>query len=98
MPVEQFIGERIEVEQAADSPRPVRFVWRGQTHEVVEVLIRRVDAGFGDHPAASRKWYTRRHRRYYWVRDQDGHVYEIYLDYSNKQRTTWWLVRRVEQT
>jgi hypothetical protein len=34
--MEEFIGEKIEVEKAEMSPRPERFVWRGQSHKIVE--------------------------------------------------------------
>lgn len=91
--MDEFVGERIEVEQAAESPRPVRFVWRGQAHEVAEIIRRSLDVGFGDLPEHSRKWYTRRHRRYYLVKDQHGEVFEIYLDYADRQHKSWWLVR-----
>jgi hypothetical protein len=93
--VEEFVGEKIEVEQAPSSPRPVRFKWRGRVHEVVEVIRQRVDTGFGGLPPGSRRWYTRRHRRYYIVRDAEGEVLEIYLDYANRKRCSWWLVRRL---
>lgn len=93
--MEEFIGEAIEVEQAPNSPRPVRFTWRGRVHEVVEVLGRHVDIGFGDLPPRSRCWYTRRHRRYYTVKDADGDIFEMYIDYANRSRRTWWLVRRL---
>ena len=36
--MEEFIGEKIEVEKAETSPKPIRFRWRGQSHEVAEVL------------------------------------------------------------
>ncbi len=93
--MDEFLGEKIEVEQAPTSPRPVRFKWRGRTHEVVEVLGQHVDIGFGDHPPRSRRWYTRRHRRHYTVRDAEGAVFEMYLDYANRRKRTWWLVKRL---
>jgi hypothetical protein len=65
---DQFIGDEIEVEQAPGSPRPVRFVWRDDSHEVAEALSVHVDTGFGDHPPR----YARRHYRYYVVRDAEG--------------------------
>lgn len=92
--MEEFVGEKIEVEQAEESPRPLRFKWRGEAHDVVEVLQERVDTGFGGLPRGSRKWYTRRHRRYYVVRDSQGDLFEMYLDYANRERPTWWLVKR----
>ncbi len=94
--MEEFIGERIEVEKALTSPRPTRFTWRSGHHDVVEVLREWVDIGFGTLPPRSRKWYNRRHRRYYAVRDAEGRVFEIYLDYANRRKRSWWLVRRLE--
>jgi len=90
----EFIGEQIEVEQAPRSPRPVRFVFEDEVHEVAEVLAERVDTGYGDLPAGSRRWYTRRHRRYFVVKDSRGSVFEMYLDYSNRARARWFLTRK----
>jgi hypothetical protein len=95
--MEEFVGEQIEVEKEETSPRPLRFTWRGEVHDVVEVLNERVDAGFGGLPRRSRKWYTRRHRRYFVVRDSQGDCFEIYLDYGNRQKLSWWLVRRFDR-
>ena len=92
--MEAFIGQNIEVGKAEASPRPLRFRLAGQIHDVAEVLHERVDTGFGSLPPGSRKWYTRRHRRYYTVRDSEGDVFEMYLDYSNRRKRTWWLVKR----
>ena len=92
--MQEFFGERIDVEKAERSPRPVRFTWRGEVHDVVEVLEERVDTGYGGLPPGSRKWYTRRHRRYYVVRDSAGDVFEIYLDYADRSKPTWWLTRQ----
>ncbi len=96
--MERFLGEQIEVEQASSSPRPLRFTWRGRVHEVAEVLSQHVDTGFGALPPRSRRWYTRRHRRYYTVRDAEGTIFEIYLDYANRRKRTWWLVKRVSES
>jgi Domain of unknown function (DUF6504) len=92
--MEEFFGEQIVVEKEKSFPRPRRFTWRGEVHDVAEVLNERVDAGFGGLPRRSRKWYTRRHRRYFIVRDKKGDLFEMYLDYSNRQKLSWWLVRR----
>jgi hypothetical protein len=94
MTEEHFIGEEVQVEQAGRSPRPVRFVWRGETHEVAEVVSMRVDTGFGGLPPRSRRWYTRRHRRYYVVRNGAGSTFEMYLDYADKAHRKWILVRK----
>ena len=92
--MEEFVGEKIDVEQASTSPRPVRFTWRGEVHDVADVLRVQVDTGFGGLPPRSRKWYARRHRRYYVVKDSAGDVFEIYLDYSNRKKLSWWLAKR----
>ncbi len=91
--MEEFLAERIDVERGETSPDPVRFYWRGEAHEVREILHVRVDTGFGNLPPRSGRWYLRRHRRYYVVRDSQGRVFEIYLDYADRKRQTWWLVR-----
>lgn len=93
--MEEFIGEKIEVEKAEMSPRPTRFTWRGQSHEVAEVLHEWVDKGFGGIPSGSRRWYNRRHRRHYVVKDADGQMFEIYLDYANRQKRSWWLLYKM---
>jgi len=93
----EFVGEEIEVETAESSPRPVRFTWRGQVHEVAEILAEGVDTGFGLLPPGSRKWYTRRHRRRYVIKDSAGDIFEIYLDYANRRNLTWRLVKRMGQ-
>jgi hypothetical protein len=93
---DSFIGEEVQVEQAPGSPRPVRFVWRDDSHEVTEVLLVRVDTGFGGLPARSRRWYTRRHRRYYGVKDASGAIFEMYLDYADKSHRRWFLTRRLQ--
>jgi len=95
--MERFFGERIEVKRDEMSPDPVSFKWRGEVYEVREILDVRVDIGFGGLPPRSRKWYTRRHRRYYVVRDSEGDVFEIYLDYADRDKQTWWLVKRWEE-
>lgn len=94
--MEEFIGKRIEVQKAETSPTPIHFCWRGEHHDVAEVLDEWVDIGFGSLPPHSRKWYNRRHRRHYVVRDTEGHVFEIYLDYADRRKPTWWLVQRLE--
>jgi hypothetical protein len=95
--MEQFFGEQIEVKKAEQSPHPVRFTWQGEVHEVVAVLDERVDTGYGALPRRSRKWYTRRHRRYFVVRDKKGDVFEIYFDYSNRQKQSWWLIKKFDK-
>jgi len=93
--MDDFIGETITVQRAPGSPRPVRFTRRGEVHEVAEILHERVDIGHGQLPPHLHKWYNRRHRRYYVVRDTRDRIFEIYLDYSNRSRQTWLLVKRL---
>lgn len=97
MSTNEFLAEEVQVEQPAGSPRPVRFVWRDETHEVAEVLSVRVDTGHGGLPRRAQRWYTRRHRRYYILKDTDGVVFEMYLDYADRKHRRWFLVRRLER-
>ncbi|MGE5552379.1 MAG: DUF6504 family protein [Betaproteobacteria bacterium] len=91
----EFISQPVDVQMTGDPGVPVSFAWRGLTLRVVEVLEQWQDWGFGaTHPAA-RNWRTRRHRNYYRVRAEDGHVYELYLDRGAKERR-WYLYRRLE--
>lgn len=92
--MEEFVGESIEVEKAETSPQPVSFKWRGQIHEVAEILDEHVDTGYGNLPPGSQNWRTRRHRRYYVVKDSHGDVFKIYLDYSNRKKPSWWLAEK----
>ncbi len=96
--MDELIGETIEVERAPNSPRPVRFHWRGETREVVEVLREWVDAGHGDLPPHSRRWYNRRHRRCFEVRDAKGERFILYVDYSHREHPTWFLARRIVES
>ena len=95
--MEEFIGERIEVEKSEASPQPVRFKWRKQIYEVAEVLDEHIDTGYGNLPPSSQNWRTRRHRRYYVVKDSQGDGFKIYLDYSNRKKPTWWLAEKWPQ-
>ena len=90
-----LIGEAVAVVKSADSPRPVRFTWRGEAHEVAQVFREWIDVGHGNLPERSRRWYTRRHRRYFLVKDVAGATFELYLDYSNRERPAWFLARKM---
>ena len=92
--MEEFFGESIEVEKDETSPRPVSFKWRGAVHDIAEVLDEHVDTGYGELPPQSQNWRTRRHRRYYVVKDSEGEIFKIYLDYANRKKPTWWLVEK----
>ena len=91
----EFIDEKIDVEMAETFPRPIRFTWCGEVHEVSEVLSEHVDTGYGLLGPASRKWFTRRHRRYFTVLDTAGDVFEMYMDYAQRSKITWWLVKTI---
>lgn len=92
----EFFGKKIDVETEKTSPRPVSFTWQSVTYQITEILREWVDTGFGTTPPGSRVWFNRRHRRYYVVRASDGNYYEIYLDYADRRRPSWWLVSRIE--
>jgi hypothetical protein len=93
--MDELIAEAVEVEHAADSPRPLRFRWRNEVHEVVEIDREWVDTGYGSLPRRSRRWFNRRHRRCFVVRDAKGERFMLYLDYSDRSRPTWFLASRI---
>lgn len=94
--MEGYVGEAIEVEQLPDSPGPIRFHWRGETYEVKAILREWVDISHGEAPERSRKWYTRRHRRYYEVQDEKGDRFILYLDYTKRSRR-WFMDRKITE-
>jgi len=83
----EFIGEKIEVEKKRLLLDPLRFTWRGQTHEVIEILDEHVDIGHGALPVRAINGITRHHRRYFVVKDSAGDVFEIYLDYRKSKES-----------
>jgi len=86
----EFLHEPIEVEFAKKPGPPTAFVWRGERHEVAEVLRGWADHGFGPMKYPG-KWWQRRHRNCYRVRTTHGIVVEFYLD---RGRSAWVLTRR----
>jgi hypothetical protein len=94
--VPEFIGENIEVDTVPSSPRPRSFRWRGEIHIVAEVIDERVDTGYGSLPVHSRTWYNRRHRRYFDVKDTNGEIFEMYMDYAHRRHPSWWLVKKLK--
>jgi len=93
----RLTSEKIEVQRGEASPTPISFEWRGEVHDVVEVVREWVDTGFGTAPERSRKWFNRRHRRYYVVKDSAGDTFEIYFDYADRRKPTWWLTKKLDK-
>ncbi len=89
----EFIHEEIEVEFARRPGPPVSFAWRGERHEIAEVLRSWPDYGFGPLKYASR-WWQRRHRNYFRARTGDGRLVEFYLDRGSGR---WVLYRRARR-
>jgi ribose 1,5-bisphosphokinase PhnN len=92
----ELLSEQIEVKRAENRPLPLSFKWHEQEYIVETVMKEWVDAGFGLTPPGSRRWYNRRHRRYFIVKCTDGEVFEMFQDYSQKSKITWWLVKKIE--
>jgi hypothetical protein len=94
-----FVGQAITVETAANAPTPLALTWRGQRYVIARVLDEWVDTGYGPgHPARSRRWYTRHHRRHFTVQTAAGDVFEMYLDYADRSHRVWWLSRHTPAT
>jgi Family of unknown function (DUF6504) len=86
----RFIDETVEVERAGDLPEPVRFRWRGESFEILEVQQRWSDWHFGA-GSYRKSWRNRRHRNYYRVRTAEG-VYELYLDRNVPDPAGRWIL------
>ncbi|MFQ6131905.1 MAG: DUF6504 family protein [Armatimonadota bacterium] len=87
-----FLCEEIEVE--TEGQRPVALVWRGERHEIAEVLRMWYDVSFGSTPPRGRKaWWQRRHRTCYRVATKAGERLEIYWDRGSIGRK-WFISRR----
>jgi hypothetical protein len=111
----QFIGEAIQVE--FDQPPvlekkpgcPDRFVWRGQTYRITEMLGEWHDyrrrgrmahnMGEAHLAAASRRGSWGVGRDYYRVRADSGQVFDLYYDRAPKRagdrKGAWFLYREL---
>ncbi len=102
MPVD-FVDREIEVQLSEDeAPVPLAFRLGSRQYKIVEQL-----ATWEDHDFAAlqrgRDWRQQQQRRYYWVRTEEGEVYELYADWSPGRRrrkgeaqgTRWYLHRRL---
>jgi len=96
----QFVGERIDpVAEAMDTRRmargepglPRRFRWRGEEHEVAQVLEQWRETG--PCRSGSDEQYVRKH--WYRVRTTAGAEMKIYFERqgrsSRERKVRWWL-------
>ncbi len=89
----QLISEEIGVERQGLTP--VAFTWRGERHEIAEVLRMWFDVKFGPTASRIRKgWWERRHRTYYRVRTSGGERFDLYWDRGSIGRR-WFVYRRL---
>ncbi len=91
--VEEFIDEPIQVEYDKKEFAPKAFVWRGQRHEVVQVVSQWQEWGTPKYEKHKRTWWQRRHRNYYVVLTDKGETLEIYLDRAGGKRD-WVLLKK----
>jgi len=97
--VERFVGREVDVEETRGGlpglPRgrlgPSSFVWGGKTWEVVQVILRWHDWGFGKGAHRGRDWRTRRHRDCFRVKTDAGDTFELYRDRGAKKPV--WVLR-----
>jgi hypothetical protein len=84
----------IEVEGAEDAPRrPVAFKVGGQRYVVAAVL-----STWEDEEPGGRTRRQRRHRTFYRLRTEEGHLFDIYFDWAEarrRHRDRWVLHRRL---
>jgi hypothetical protein len=89
------MDREIEVEAAEDAPRrPVAFKVGGHRYVVADVLSTWDDEA----PGAARDWRQRHARTFYRLRTEEGHLFDIYYDWSEsrrRRRDRWMLHRRL---
>ena len=94
----RFFGQVIEVERDDESRAPVAFAFKGERHEVAEVLTYWQDHGFPN-DGRKHRWIQRRHRNYYRVRTAEGRVFEIYFDrgvnVENPKYLRWYVTKEL---
>ncbi len=88
----EFIDETIEVKFEKRPGPPVSYTWREEEIGVTEVLRAWTDHGFGPMKRGGR-WWQRRHRDYFRVRDENGALVEFYRD-RGAVKEHWVLYRR----
>ena len=90
----RFMEREIEVEGAEDAPRrPVAFKVGGHRYVVAAVL-----STWEDEEPGGRTRRQRRHRTFYRLRTEEGHLFDIYFDWAEarrRHRDRWVLHRRV---
>ncbi len=92
----RFMEREIEVEAAEDAPqRPVAFKIGGQRYVVADVL-----STWEDEEPGGRTRRQRRHRTFYRLRTEEGHLFDIYFDWAEarrRHRNRWVLHRRLAE-
>jgi hypothetical protein len=89
------MDREIEVEAAEDAPRrPVAFKVGGRRYVVSDVVSTWEDEA----PGAARDWRQHHHRTFYRLRTEEGHLFDVYYDWSEsrrRHRDRWVLHRRL---
>ncbi len=89
----RFLGQPIEVKTETGRQRPAAFRWQDRWHEVEEIRRQWFDTGHGATPSRHRNWRTRRHRKHFLVRTDQGLIFHLYYDYGNRAKPTWILAK-----
>ena len=91
----RFMDREIEVEGAEEPPRrPAAFKVGGRRYVVADLLSTWEDEA----PGGGRHWSQRRHRTFYRLRTEEGHLFDIYFDWAEarrRHRDRWVLHRRL---
>ncbi len=84
--VPRFIGEPAQGEFSSAGTTPAAFAWNDTSVRGVDILSEWQDFGFRGTRPSARTWRTRRHRNYYRVPCDYGHMCDTYLDRGSGRR------------
>jgi len=88
----KFIGKKVKVETDGETTAPVVIVMKDRRWQVAAIEREWFDTGHGSTPVKARSWRTRRHRKNFVVRADNGDRLTLYYDYARDDKPTWQLV------
>ena len=96
-PVCDFSDNPSKCARPAGRARPASFRWQDRWYRVEEIRRQWFDTGHGATPLRMRNWRTRRHRKHFLVRTEEGLVFHLYYDYANRAKPAWVLAKSLAE-